>query len=405
MKKAIVIGAGVAGVASAYMLCKAGFAVTLLDEKPAPAMGSSHQNGAQLSYAYCDALASPSLLAQLPGILLKRDPAYRCTLQADPDFLAWGLRFLINSTSARFSNNTLTLSRIALRSHALLLELLEKHPIEFDYEINGKMLLYPTLESCQKHAKILEQKRQQGFQLSVLTREEATVIEPALAHYPDPIASVVYSPGDAAGRPDVFCQKLVESLQHEYGLKTQFNQKVQRINHTKDRATGVSFRDSAPLECDTLVITTGQSCDLLPSKDRSLGDMWPVQGYSFTADAHPQAMQTSITDVKRKLVFAPLGKELRVAGLADIGQHRFQFMSHRFETLMQTAQAAFPHFFGEDQGPPKRVWSGARYVTPSSQPIIRRGSLAGLYLNLGHGTLGWTLSLGAAEQVASLINS
>lgn len=405
MKKAIVIGAGVAGVASAYMLCKAGFAVTLLDEKNAPAMGSSHQNGAQLSYAYCDALASPSLLAQLPSILLKKDPAYRCTLQADPDFLAWGVRFLINSTPARFSNNTLALSRIAIRSHTLLLELLEKHPIEFDYDVNGKMLLYPTLESCQKYTKILEQKRQQGFKLSVLTREEATVIEPALAHYPDPIAAVAYSPGDAVGRPDAFCQKLVESLQREYGLKTLFNQKVQRIDHAKNRVTGVCFRDSAPLSCDTLVITTGQSCDLLPSKDRSLGDMWPVQGYSFTTRAHQQAMQTSITDVKRKLVFAPLGNELRVAGLADIGRHRFHFAANRCDTLMQTARAAFPLFFSEDQGPPKRVWSGARYVTPSSQPIIRRGSLAGLYLNLGHGTLGWTLSLGAAEQVTSLINS
>lgn len=405
MKKAIVIGAGVAGVTSAYMLSKAGFSVTLLDEKPAPALGSSHQNGAQLSYAYCDALASPSLLAQLPNILLKKDPAYRCTLQVDPDFLAWGLRFLTNSTPARFSNNTLALSRIAIRSESLLLELLNKHPIEFDYRVNGKMLLYPTLESCQKHTKILQQKRQLGFSLSVLTREEATAIEPALAHYPDTIASVIYSPGDAVGRPDAFCKALVAYLQQEYGLKTLFSHKVQGIQHNKNRVVGVSFRESAPLECDVLVVATGLSCDILPNKDRALGDMWPVQGYSFTARAHQEAMQTSITDVKRKLVFAPLGEELRVAGLADIGRHRFQFSSNRFDTLMQTAQSTFPAFFSDDLALPNKVWSGARYVTPSSQPIIRKGSLAGLYLNLGHGTLGWTLSLGAAEQVVALINT
>lgn len=400
----VVIGAGLAGVSSAYMLCKAGYSVTLVEQKHAPAQGSSQQNGAQLSYAYCDALASPSLLRQLPDILLKKDPAFRFGLQIDPDFLIWGLRILANSTPSAFLQNTLNLSQLAMRTAALMAELLQKHDISFDYAENGKMLLYPDKKDAMKSAEMLDQKRRLGLNLEVLSREDAEKTEPALQGYPDSIGAVIYSPQDAVGKPDQFCAQLLTLLKREYGLQTTFNAGVESIDVRAGRARAVQFRDAAPISCERIVIATGHSGHLLPLKDRLYGDMWPVQGYSLTVDSL-QHIKVSMTDVKRKLVFAPLGKDkIRIAGLADIGRKAIHFNPERCETLKQSTKASFPQLVTEQSLRTAAVWSGARYVTPSSQPIIRKGSIDGLYLNIGHGTLGWTLSLGAAERLLSLLD-
>lgn len=145
MAKVAIIGAGVVGTASAYMLCKAGLDVTLIDRNPGPAQGASRANGAQLSYAYGDALASPSFLAHMPEILLKRDPAYRVRLQADPEFLIWGLRFLFNSLQSRFIANTRYLLQMAAETSDLLGDVLKEFDLSFDYQSSGKMILYSTL--------------------------------------------------------------------------------------------------------------------------------------------------------------------------------------------------------------------------------------------------------------------
>ena len=404
-RKMVVIGAGLAGVSSAYLLCKSGYDVTLVDQFTTSAQGSSQQNGAQLSYAYCDALASPSLLNQLPSIMLKKDPAFRCSVQLDPDFMIWGIRFLLNSRANVFVNNTTELSKIALRTASLLEELNQQHSIGFDYVINGKMLLYPTMSACIKNKSMLDKKAELGFDLSVLTREEASLLEPALQRYPDDIGAVVYSPNDAVGRPDQFCQQLINILKNEFGMRTMFNQKVHSIEIKNGRVCSVRFRDNPPIRCDAVVVATGLSCDLLPLKDRIYGDMWPVQGYSITQALQSNMLTKSITDVKRKLVFAPVGDSLRVAGLADIGKKRFSFNQERCHTLLNTAVEAFPDLVSKNIEDQQSCWSGARYVTPSSKPVIRASSVKGLYLNLGHGTLGWTLSLGAAERLLHIVNT
>ncbi len=404
MKRVAVIGAGVVGVASAYLLCRAGYAVTLVDRNHGPALGTSRANGAQLSYAYGDALGSPSLLRHLPEILMGRDPAYRVRLQADPEFLIWGLRLLAECLPARSLANTRHLLGLASATRRLLEDVLAEFDLSFDYHVSGKMILYSTAKAFESGANVHRLKQSMGIRQEVLDRDEATAIEPALALYPDPIGRVVYSPDDAAGRPDRFCAGLVDGLVRRYGLQTVFGEEVRGIRSLKGQVTGLSFATREPLDCDLVVMTTGGGLDLLPRGDRPFASIWPVQGYSMTARASASAMRVSITDLKRKLVFARLGDDVRIAGLADIGVKRLRFSEGRFDTFRSASIEAFGGTFdhGADDVSP---WSGARPCTPSSRPIIRPGHLKGLYLNLGHGTLGWTLCLGSAQYLLDLVTA
>lgn len=399
MARIAIVGAGVAGVASAWLLCRQGHEVTLIDRNAAPGQGASRANGAQLSYAYCDALASPGLIRHLPEILLGRDPAYRARLTADPEFLLWGLRFLANATPARFAANTGHLLALAAATRRLMGQVLAEIDADFGHATPGKMILFPTAEAFERARPALEVKRAAGIEEAVLDRAEATVREPALALYPDPVARVVFSEGDAIGRPDRFCAAMVERMRARHGLTLVLGHEAARLLSHRGRVAGVAFPDRPPVEADLLVLATGEATGLLPLADRLQAGVRPMRGYSITAPATPAAMRVSITDLRRKIVFARLGDELRIAGLADIGA-RPVFDAARFRAFAAAAAAAFgPAFRAEGA----QAWSGARPCTPSSRPVIGPASLGGLYLNIGHGTLGWTLCLGTAERlVASL---
>jgi D-amino-acid dehydrogenase len=403
MARIAVIGAGVVGVATAYMLGRQGHEVILVDRAGGPAEGTSRANGAQLSYAYGDALGSPSLLSHMPAILLGRDPAYRARMQADPEYFLWGLRFLANCAPGRFIANTRALLEMGQNTRALLGDLLRDFDVSFDYAVSGKMILYGTAAGVAGTAPMRALKHSMGFTQQVLTRQEATSLEPALDLYPDEIAGVVYTADDAAARPDMFCARLLPLLQARHGLKTVFGHEVLAVASRNGQVTGLTFRTRDPLECDRVVVATGLAEAFLPWADRCYGGVWPVQGYSITADATAAAMRVSITDVKRKIVFARLGDQVRAAGLADIGRYRFRFDADRFDTFRRGAVEAFGPAFRHGPEDAVHPWSGGRPCTPSSRPVIRPGSLKGLYLNLGHGTLGWTLCLGSAHRLLEVM--
>lgn len=401
MTHVAVIGAGVVGVATAWALCRLGHDVTLIDRLPDAGLGTSAANGAQLSYAFGDALASPGFLRHLPAILLNRDPAYRLRLQADPEFLIWGLRFLWNARASAFAANTRAILDLTRETARLMPELLAEVPLSFDHAASGKMILYPSPEACATGEGLRAMKRSLGFRQDVLSKDEATAIEPALAHYKGSIATVLWSPDAAAGAPDLFCRDLVAALRARHGLQTRFGTEVEGLVRDGNHVCGLAFRDRQILPCDHVVIATGASADLVPLADRGIGAVWPVQGYSLTAPATDRAMRVSITDLSRKMVFARLGDQIRVAGLADIGPRRIRFDPARFETFRKAATDAFGAAFDGSAG--LSPWSGARPCTPSSRPLLKRSSVEGVYINLGHGTLGWTLCLGAAERLVALM--
>ncbi|WP_259781049.1 FAD-dependent oxidoreductase [Aestuariispira ectoiniformans] len=403
MAKIAVVGAGIIGATSAFILARAGHEVTLIDRNAESCLGASQRNGAQLSYAYCDALGSPSLIRHLPEILLGHDPAYRVSLALDPEFLIWGLRFLTNSTHTRFLRNTEALLQIADVSKQLLAELISTYDLSFNYRIAGKLVLVPSTPGIEAARSLMTWKTQRGLKQVLLSRQEAESIEPALKQYQDEFAAAVYSPEDAVGCPRQFSKQLLAIATEQFGLRTRFGVTAKRIVTRQNRACGIELDKEEREPCDIVVVSTGIGSSLRTQVRPRYAQIWPVQGYSASLPVSEGLFNVSITDTRRKLVFARLGGELRIAGIADIGSRDLAFRQDRFQALVDGARSAFGSTVNVDEGSIS-PWAGARPVTPSSIPVIARTPTKGVFANYGHGTLGWTLALGASEELRRLID-
>jgi D-amino-acid dehydrogenase len=396
-----IIGAGVVGASTAYVLAKKGYQVFLIDARPKAGGGASAGNAAQLSYAYGDAMASPALLRHLPGILASRDPAFKVQWSLDPDFLAWGLRFLLNASERRWWDNTAHVLDIADQSRCELTTLLKEVDLAFDYRVAGKLHIYPDEASLAAARPTVVRKQARGLTQSILSKAEASAIEPALAHFEGRIAGAIYTPEDAVGDAAAYCRNLAAHLAERYGVVQLFDHQVVGIAPYSGRARAVRFRDREELPIDLVVIAGGPEVASLTHDVPEARAIWPVRGYSLTLPAHANAPRVSLTDVARKLAFAHLGDRFRVAGLADIGPRGKGYETERFDVLAKTARDVFPKLFAREADGDR--WSGERPMTPSSQPLVQRSRrLTGLYLNIGHGMLGWTLALGTARRVADL---
>lgn len=397
-----VIGAGVVGVASAYRLARAGHRVTLIDAELEPGRGASAGNAAQLSWAYGDAMASPALLKHLPKILAGRDPAFRIRLRFDPEFLLWGLRFLANTPSRRWWCNTREILQLAEESRQEMALLLAETDIAFDYRVAGKLHLYPDTASLSAARLTVERKRQMGIDQCMLSRLEAEAVEPALKAYQGEIAGVVYTPGDALGDAPAFCRQLTTVIAGNFGVCVCFGRKVTGFEQRKGQLTAVRFSDRDPLPVDAAIVTTGPLTRTLVADLPEARSIQSFAGYSLTVPWREGAPRVSLTDVKRKLAFAAIGDRFRVAGLADLAPPGSGFSADRFAVLRETANAVLPECFS--QAVWQHRWSGERPMTPSSLPIIAQSrKIGGVYLNVGHGMLGWTLALGSARRLADML--
>lgn len=393
-----VIGSGVIGLATAYALARRGRRVLLLDRAPGPALETSFANGAQLSYAYTDAMAGPALWKQLPGMLAGRDRAFHTRLSADPDFWRWGLAFLRNATHQRLQVNTLATLELALESRAAMAACLALHPIDFDHRVAGKLHVYYNPASLPATRAMIECKRPFGVHQRLLDAEQAIAIEPALAGARG-IAGVVHSPEEEVGDPWRFATGLLDVLRTHHAIDARFGIDLQRL-----RRDGTQWRLQAR-NGDVVTVPSVVVCAGIGSKAllRPLGLRVPlmaVKGYSFTAPCGAAAPSASITDTARKLVFCRLGDRIRVAGLADLNHWDAAPDRARVADLVAMARDSLPD--AADYNAIESDWAGLRPMTPWSSPIIRRAG-EGLVLNIGHGMLGWTLAMGSGERAADLV--
>ncbi|MGR9433175.1 FAD-dependent oxidoreductase [Rhizobium leguminosarum] len=399
MRDILVLGAGVVGMATAYALSRQGFAVTIIDAAAGPAeSGASFGNGAQLSYFYTDAMASPSLLANLPKYMLGLDPAFRVRPPFSPAFVAWGLKFLLNSTQKAFERNTLDILKVALESRSAMREMAQT--LNFDYSKTGKITLYPDERSLDKAQALANLKNQFGAQQTILSKDHALEREPALKGYGHDFFGAVWSPYDEAGDSRLFCVNLQELLERDHGVKFRFSSRVRRLLTRSGALVGVET-DRDRIECSRAVVALGASTTAITRTAGIRLPIWPVQGYSLTVPALETAPTASITDITRKTVFCRIGDRLRVAGLADIGKLESGFRQERFNCLLETAKGIFPHAGNYDGD--VNAWTGFRPVTPDSKPIVGKTKVQGIYLNCGHGSLGWTLSMATANRLAASI--
>jgi D-amino-acid dehydrogenase len=394
-----IIGAGIVGCASAYLLAREGHEVLLLDAASGPGNLCSFANGAQLSYSYVEPLATPATLCEMPKLLMRRDSPVRFNPTLDWRQYAWGLQFLVACRTSQVHRATRQLLQLSFLSRDTLDHWLRDGVWPVGFKRNGKLVL------CRDDDTMARQQKQMQFQALLGCEQQALSVDQCLDKEPALLASVrrsprafvggIWTPGECVVDTHALCNALVERF-HDRGGKSLFNTRVVGFAQNRHRVHGVITTDGE-LACDTIVLTAGSDSAALAWDLGEYLPVYPIKGYSLTLPMRGTgpAPRISVTDLGRKTVFAPLGAELRVAAIAEIGGHGRQLSEGRIAQMRSSVAALYPeHVDARADG---RPWAGLRPATPTSLPIVRRSKRhANVFFNVGHGALGLTLAAGSA---------
>lgn len=394
-----IIGAGVVGVATAYALANQGFNVTLIDCENGPGMGASYANGAQLSYAYTDALASPSIIKKIPGILLGLDNSISIKHSLSMDYIKWLIAFLGNTPKNQFRKNTIEGIKLALESKLEMALLNEKYDLKFAKRAAGKLHIYENQTDLDSARNTVNLKQSNGISQSILSENEAKIIEPALEARSHPFAGAIYSPEDDVADPYLFCTQITKLLVEQFGVQAIFNTRVLKIDDAQSQVK-LQTDKYGQMEFDTAVICAGIDARKILNNSSEKSKLMPIKGYSFTAPLGKYAPKVSITDVSRKIVFAQLDSQIRVAGVAAIGNGEKSVDQKILDSLIANSKNIFPEALNYEKI--QSSWSGIRPMSANSLPIIKNISRR-LIVNIGHGMLGWTYAMGSGKRAAKVV--
>ncbi|OIQ88367.1 D-amino acid dehydrogenase small subunit [mine drainage metagenome] len=402
----IVLGAGVVGVASAFFLRERGHDVTVIERQPQVAARTSRANGGQISVSGAEPWANPGVPRQLLAWLGRRDAPLRLRLRADPGQWAWCLRFLLECTAARSERNMREIVHLGLYSREVLRALRERRELHYDAQRRGILHLYGDERALRDAAHCAQRMREFGCERRVVDVDEALRIEPALRAMRASLAGATYTSGDESGDAHAFTHELARHCTHD-GVRfafghtaTALRRRGDAIDHVEATAADGSFER---FDADAYVLACGcWSAPLARSAGLAL-PIHPVKGYSVTLPVADEAAawQVSLTDERHKLVFSRLGRRLRVAGTAEVGGWSRELDEARGAAIVDRVATLFP---GAADTARAVHWSGLRPMTPGNVPLIGRSRLRNLFLNTGHGSLGWTLACGSAAALASLVD-
>jgi len=390
--RVLVIGAGVVGLTTAYLLQKEGLEVSLLERESTPGAGASLVNGAQLSYSYVAPLADPSVPRKLRELLFDADSPLKIGLRADPAQWAWSLAFLRACTRERSRATTAALLGLSFLSREVTEAMIRDERIACDFTRNGKLVVYPDEASLAAARAQVEYQAALGCRQEIVSREQCVEREPALAGYATRIAGGVWTPGEAAADCGAFCAALARILAAR-GVDVQVRREVRSIVADEHGARVIT--EAGLLEADRVVLANGSHAAQLGRTAGLRLPVYPLKGYALTLRQPERgpALRGSITDTRRKIVFAPLGDRVRVAGFVELAGHDASLPKARIEALLRAAREVIG---AEAQGDAE-PWCGFRPSTPTSLPVVGASPRRSLLLNVGHGMLGWTLAGGSAR--------
>ena len=407
-----VVGAGVIGLSTAWWLARDGHEVTVVDRNDGVALETSYANGAQLSYSYVAPLAGPGVLPKIPPWLLRRDSPLRFYPALDPDQWRWLARFVLACTREQSEATTRRLLGLSFYSRRLMHEFVARHPLEFGHARNGKLVVHSDEDGYAAARALVDYQRSLGCDQAALDRDACLALEPALGDGTTGLgarlAGGIHTPDEEVGDCYRFCVGLERLLMApDAGVRFALGVQVQRFVAERERVVSVDT-SSGPIDADAFVLAAGTASGRLV---KGLGfrlPVYPLKGYSMTLPVTGRAPRVSVTDFKRKVVYAPLdtpeGPRLRVAGMADVAGWSHQPDPARLAQLVAEARAAFPDV--TDYGAPidaMAPWCGLRPATPLGSPILGASPVQNLYLNVGHGALGWTLALASGRVAADAI--
>lgn len=398
----VVIGAGIVGLSTAWQLHRDGHRVTVLDREAEIGRGTSFANGGQLSYRYVAPLADPDVLAKIPAWMLRADAPVRFRPRFDPQQWRWLTNFLLACNGRDKLHSVASLLPLSLLSRALIHDLAEDEGMVFDYVRSGKLIVHRDAVSFASARRLIESSAELAEEQQALDEAGCLALEPALGSLRGAIAGGIYTASEEAGDCFKLCMVLARRMQDApEPVRFMLGESVTGFEVQHGRLRAVRTEHGA-IACDACVVANGAGAAALL---RPLGidlPIYPVKGYSLSLPVRDAAAvpATSVTDFQRKIVYARLGDQLRVAGMADIVGHDATLADDRLGTLMRETLSLFGRGVDATQAAP---WSGLRPATPTGRPIIGASGVDGIWLNSGHGALGFTLATGSAALIADRI--
>ncbi|MBD8665525.1 D-amino acid dehydrogenase [Rhizobium sp. CFBP 8752] len=398
--KVIVLGAGVIGTTTAYQLAKAGHEVVVVDRQTGPALETSFANAGEVSFGYCSPWAAPGIPRKaLKWIFMEHAPLI-LRPKLDRAMLSWMFKMLSNCTSERYAINKSRMLRLSDYSRICLADVRDETGIDYDARMQGTLQLFRTQQQLDASAKDVKALAADGIPYEVLDPEGCIRVEPALAHVREKIVGGLLTPKDETGDCFKFTNLLAAKAE-ALGVRFAYGTTIKRLDVEGGKVRGV-VTDRETLRGDAVVVALGSYSPLVV-KDHGIDlPVYPVKGYSLTIpikDAS-RAPESTIMDETYKIAITRLGDRIRVGGMAEISGYTNDLGAPRRRTLEHSVTDLFP---GGDITKAS-FWSGLRPMTPDGTPVIGATKIGGLYLNTGHGTLGWTMSCGSARVISDLVS-
>ena len=403
--KIAVLGSGVIGITTAWWLAAEGHEVTVIDRQTGAGRETTRACGGLISVAYAEPWATPQTPWQLLRWLCKDDAPLMFKPSLDSKQWLWSLSFLRECQPARFENNLRAMVRLSEYSRALLMQLRHELKLNYAYHQNGILNFYRDEHSFSMSQSMADRLRDIGVERRLLSVPEILDIEPALASIKDQLVGGDYSSDDEAGDAYGFTEQLAKKAQQK-GVRFLYQHQIEKLQCADGRVQHVELIDDEGqyqrLQADAFVVALGA---FSPQLLKPLGiacPIYPAKGYSATFNVlDPKSLpQTSLIDSKNHLIFTRLGSRLRVSGLAELTGYGRALSQQRCRKIVNLTKELFPNQLDFDN---VQFWSGLRPATPSNLPMIGRTHIKNLYLNTGHGTLGWTMGVGSGRALADII--
>lgn len=397
---AMVLGSGVIGVTSAWYLAKAGFEVTVIDRQPGPGLETSFGNAGMISPGYSAPWAAPGVPVKALKWMAAQHAPLAITPTADPHQYRWMMQMLGNCTQARYAVNKERMMRLAEYSRDCLMDLRQEAGVDYEHREKGTLQLFRTQKQLDAAAQDMAVLESCGVPYQLLDRSGCVSYEPGLAPSAGKIIGGLRLPNDETGDCHLFTTGLAAKCA-ELGVVFRYNLNIQELLTDGDRITGV-IADDQVVHADTYVLALGSYS---PQLLRPLGieaPIYPVKGYSLTLPVANDAMApvSTVMDETYKVAMTRFADRIRVGGMAELSGFNSSLQPKRRATLEMVINDLFPE---GGQLQEASFWTGFRPMTPDGTPIIGASPLRNLFLNTGHGTLGWTMSCGSSQLLADLI--
>lgn len=399
--KIVVLGSGVIGVTSAWYLAKAGHEVTVIDRQAGPSLETSFANAGEISPGYSSPWAAPGIPAKaVKWLFMKHAPLI---IQPRPDLakLSWMAKMLGNCTTPAYQTNKRRMVRLAEYSRDCLMDLRRDTGISYDERTQGTLQLFRTAKQVEAAAKDIEVLRADGVPFEVLDRDACVAAEPGLANAREKIAGGLRLPGDETGDCFKFTNSLAD-MATALGVTFRYGISIDGLEADAGRITAV--RTSAGrITADAFVVALGSYSPQIVAPFGIKLPVYPVKGYSITVPIMDDSLApvSTVMDETHKIAITRLGDRIRVGGMAEIAGFDLSLNPKRRATLEHSVEDLFG---GAGDQSRATFWTGLRPMTPDGTPVVGRSPITNLFLNTGHGTLGWTMAAGSGRVLADLVS-